>query len=97
MTKLEQKQAELIDVLSEYVESILKYSFVIPMEMYDEYESKIKNINTQLKSISQLQEEEPESKDELKEKLETFATYFLKSEETSIWRCINEYLKSKKP
>ena len=46
---------KLIEKQKEYIEAILKFKFVIPMSMYDKYESELKSLESEL-----AKEQEPE-------------------------------------
>ena len=42
------KDKQIIAKLKEYIEEILKYKFVIPMDMYDKFESEISALEQQI-------------------------------------------------
>ena len=59
-------EKKYVEKLKKYIEEILKYKFVIPMDMYDKFESEISALEQQIK--------EPE--DELREELLKFLEWF---------------------
>jgi hypothetical protein len=44
-------EKQYVEKLKEYIEEILKYKFVIPMDMYDKFESEISALEQQIKEV----------------------------------------------